>query len=190
MSRTLAFEDSDEAELVKVTVTYLESRDRPRSAASLASRTDVSGIIRADPPSVSFYRYLYDTVGAPWHWYERRLLSDAELLAILEDPRVEVYVAYVHGTPAGYVELDRRVAGDAEIAYLGLMPECIGRGLGPWLLDWGLRRAWTGATSRVWVHTCTLDHPSALSMYQRAGLKVYARKEEMVDMRRARAGRA
>ena len=186
MSRTLDFEDLSEAELVEVTVTFLESRERPRAVAPLASRSDVSGVIRADPPSVSFYRFLYDTVGAPWHWYERRELSDAELLAIIEDPKVEVYVVYVRGAPAGYVELDLRVEGDVEVAYFGLMPEFIGRGLGTWLLDFGLRKAWRQGVRRVWLHTCTLDHPSAISMYQRAGLVVYDRKVKMVDMRRAR----
>ena len=185
MSQTLDSDGHDEAELVKVTVTYLETRERPRGEA-LTGRADVSGILRAEPPSASFYRYLYDTVGAPWHWYERRELSDAALLAIIEDPKVEVYVAYVRGTPAGYVELDRRVGGEVEVAYFGLMPEFIGRRLGPWLFDWGLRKAWVRGVDRVWLHTCTLDHPSALSMYQKAGLKVYDRQEEMVDMARAR----
>jgi len=186
MSQTLDFEGLSEAELVEVTVTFLETRERPHAVAPIASRADVSGVIRADPPSVSFYRYLYDTVGAPWHWYERSELSDAALLAILEDPKVEVYVPYVRGTPAGYVELDRRVEGEVEVAYLGVIPEFIGRRLGSWLLDFGLRKAWGRGVRRVWLHTCTLDHPAALSMYQRAGFKVYDRKVNMLDMRRAR----
>lgn len=186
MSRILDSDVAGEPELVEVVTTFLEMRQRPHDAVPLAARADISGIIRADPPSVSFYRYLYDTVGAPWHWYERRQMRDAALRAIIENAGVEVYVAYVRGSPAGYVELDRRIANEVELAYFGLMPECIGRGLGPWLLNWGLRRAWSVDASRVWLHTCTLDHPSALAMYQRAGFKVYDRQSEMLDMARIR----
>jgi len=31
---------------------------------------------------------------------------------------------------------------------------------------------------RVWLHTCTLDHPAALPNYQKAGFAIY--KEEMI----------
>ena len=52
-----------------------------------------------------------------------------------------------------------------EIAYFGLMPWAIGRGLGRWLLGAALSVAWRGAPERVWLHTCTMDHPAALPNY-------------------------
>ncbi len=160
---------------VPVTVTYLEmtSADQRSPARGVMERT---AILRAERPTVSFYRYLYDTVGGDWNWFMRRRLSDEELAAIIHDRRVEVFVFYVRGVPAGYVELDRRVEGEVEIAYLGLIPEFIGRGFGAFLLDWGLGRAWGYGPRRVWLHTCTLDHPRALGVYQRAGLVVYRRE--------------
>ncbi len=111
----------------------------------------------------------------------RRNMDDETLREIIESPEVEVYVAYVRGTPAGYVELDRRTAGETEIAYFGLLPEFLGRGIGPWLLDWGIQRAWCEDCERVWLHTCTLDHPSALPMYQRAGMQVFKQEDEQVE---------
>lgn len=167
---------------VTTTVTYLELTSRRKPRAASAHRSDISGIWRADPPSVSFYRFLYESVGEPWYWYLRRNMDDHALREIIESPDVEVYVAYVRGTPAGYVELDRRTAGETEIAYLGLFPEFFGRGIGPWLLNWGIERAWREECERVWLHTCTLDHPAALPMYQRAGMQVYQQEEERIDL--------
>ena len=162
---------------VPVTVTWLEMRspDRRSPAPGVVEPT---AILRAERPTISFYRYLYGTVGADWNWFMRRRLSDAELAAIIHDDRVEVFVLYVRGVPAGYVELDRRVEGEVEIAYFGLIPEYVGRGFGRYLLDWGLGRAWSYRPGRVWLHTCSLDHPRALGVYQSAGLEVYDRTVE------------
>ena len=174
-----------------VTVTYLEMTSPDQRSAMPAWGEPIT-IQRAERPTVSFYRYLYDTVGADWDWYERRRLCDEALAAIVHDDAVEVYVLYDRGVPAGYAELDRRVEGEVEIAYFGLMPDCIGRGLGPALLGWALERAWSYAPRRVWLHTCSLDHPKALAVYRRAGFEVYDREvvsvgRELLDP--ARRGR-
>ena len=160
---------------VPVTVTYLEMTS-PDRRSPVPGMVEPTAILRAERPTISFYRYLYDTVGADWNWFMRRRLCDEELAAIIHDERVEVFVLYVRGVPAGYVELDRRVEGEVEIAYFGLIPEYVGRGFGKYLLAWGLARAWSYRPRRVWLHTCSLDHPRALGVYQRAGLEVYHRE--------------
>ena len=163
-----------------VTVTYLEMTS-PDQRTTTPGWTEPATILRAERPTISFYRYLYDTIGADWHWYMRRQLSDEALAAIIHDDAVEVFVLYVRGVPAGYVELDRRVEGEVEIAYFGLIPEYIGRGLGPGLLDWAIGRAWTYRPRRIWLHTCSLDHLKALAVYRRAGFEVYDCKEVPVE---------
>ena len=67
--------------------------------------------------------------------------DDDELRAIIRDPLVEIYVLYLGGVPAGYVELDRRVKAEIELVYLGLSPEFTGRGLGRYPLDWAIHTA-------------------------------------------------
>ena len=176
---------------VLVTVTYLEMTSPDQRSAAPVPAEPVT-IQRAERPTISYYRYLYDTVGADWGWYERRRLSDEALAAIIHDEAVEVFVLHVRGVPAGYAELDRRVEQGVEIAYFGLVPEYIGRGLGPALLDRALERAWSYGPRRVWLHTCSLDHPKALAVYRRAGFEVYDRqvvsvKTELIDL--ARQGR-
>ena len=165
---------------VLVTVTYLEMMS-PDQRTTPPEWTESAVVVRAECPTISFYRYLYDTVGADWDWFERRRLSNEALAAIIHDDAVEVFVLYVRGVPAGYVELDRRVEGEVEIAYFGLVPDYIGRGLGPCLLGWGLDRAWSCGPRRVWLHTCSLDHPKALSVYRRAGFEVFDRRVEPVE---------
>lgn len=162
--------------IVDVKVFYLEMLARPERAVS-APRAGLS-VIQAVRPTVSYYRYLYSTVGKDYDWYSRGQLSDADLAASLHDPRNELHVLHVEGTPAGMAEFDRRREGEIELVQFGLLPEFIGQGLGKWFLQWTVDKAWSCHPKRYWVHTCTLDHPAALSNYQQAGFKVY--KEEMI----------
>lgn len=163
---------------MSVLVTYLEMLEPPSGAPRPAPPGTL--VMEAERPTVGFYRYLYNAVGAPWRWYERNRLSDADLAAIVQDPAVAVHVLYHHGTPAGYAEFDRRRPPDVQLAYFGLIPEFIGQGLGGFFLDWAVRAAWQYQPARVWVHTCTLDHPRALHLYERAGFVGY-REEEAPD---------
>jgi GNAT superfamily N-acetyltransferase len=151
---------------------------RPDMPPAAPPRRDLT-IARALNPTVSFYRYLYNTVGERWYWVDRRKLPDAELREIIQDPSVSIHVLYAGGTPAGYAELDSRCPPDIELAYFGLIPEFIGQGLGSYLLRWITDTAWSSAPKRFWLHTCTLDHPKALEMYLHAGFSTYDAKTEI-----------
>jgi hypothetical protein len=35
--------------------------------------------------------------------------------------------------------------------------------------------------TRVWLHTCSFDHPAALAFYQRAGFRPFRRQIEIAD---------
>ena len=153
-----------------VGVTYLQMLTPPAAAAAAPPG---ASIVRAVDPTVSFYRYLYEAVGRRWFWFERRRLNDNELTGVIHDEQVAVNVLYVDGVPAGYAELDRRQPGETEIAYFGLIGDFIGRGLGRYFINWTVREAWRGEVKRVWLHTCSMDHPRAVSVYQSAGLEVY-----------------
>jgi GNAT superfamily N-acetyltransferase len=167
--------------ILETKVTHLEMRTLPSHAAITPPRADLS-LTHARCPSVAYYRFLYDTVGAPWLWTDRRKLDDAQLATIVQHDAVEVWVLSAAGVPAGYMELDRRLAPEIELAYFGLMPEFIGQKLGPYLLDQAIRRAWSYSPSRFWVHTQTLDHPKALALYQRLGFVAYKEETIKVDV--------
>jgi GNAT superfamily N-acetyltransferase len=134
---------------------------------------------RLHAPTVEAYRSLYNRVGELFHWTDRNRMPDDDLLRIIGDKAVEIDVLYVDDEPAGYVELDRRTEGQIELAYFGLFPQFIGRGLGKYFLAWAVARAWSFGPRRVWVHTCDLDHAAALPNYLRAGFAIY--EEQMVE---------
>ncbi len=151
--------------------TYLEMLARPASV--IAPPFDHVEVIRKRQPSVERYRQWYRAVGEKYFWVDRLRMPDDELRAILEDELVEIYLLQVDRQAAGYAELDRRTAGEIELAYFGLFDEFVGRGLGKYLLNWILHKAWSHAPRRVWVHTCDLDHLAALPNYLKAGFVIY-----------------
>jgi GNAT superfamily N-acetyltransferase len=173
-------DNENEPKKLECIVTYLEMREPPRHPNILSGRHKIA-LMRAESPTVSFYRYLYDTIGEEWLWWERRALDDEALAAIIHDPEVEIFVLYYDGVPAGYIELDLRIAGEIEIAYFGLIPEFIGRGLGAYLLGWALDEAWQREPERVWLHTCNFDHPKAIAVYQRVGFTPYKQETTQID---------
>jgi GNAT superfamily N-acetyltransferase len=160
-------------------ITYLEMT-QPPAGPSPPMPHGVS-LQRVERCSVAFYRFLYNTVGQDWLWYERRLLDDDELRALLGDPGISIHVAYRGGAPAGIFELDARQAGVVDLAYFGLMPEAIGQGIGPWLLRAALDLAWQQNPLRVTVNTNSLDHPAALPTYRKAGFRPYRQVPHRFD---------
>lgn len=128
----------------------------------------------ATVPQGSVNRFLYETVGKPWAWLDKLSWSDEQWQTYAESERLKTFVAYYDGSPAGYFELLWDDAQGIEVAYFGLMPAFIGRGLGGALLTQALEKAWELAPQRVWLHTCTKDHPAALQNYLARGLSITA----------------
>jgi GNAT superfamily N-acetyltransferase len=161
---------------VATIVTSLEMRERPRPRPLPDSELR---LVRWPAPEAAKYRALFRRVGEPWLWFSRLVMRDDDLTAIIADPQVAVYaVENRAGIEVGLLELDFRVAGQCELSFLGLVPELAGRGHGRWLMAHALALAWGKDVERVWVHTCTLDHPSALGFYRAQGFVPYARAVE------------
>lgn len=160
-------------------VTHLEMHTAP--TRTVARPLGQLAITRASRPPVHFYRYLYETVGGPHIWVNRRRLDDAELAEIIHDAAVEIYVLHIDGCPAGFGELDFRALPEAELAYFGLIPDYTGRGFGRFFLSELTHMAWSREIDRLRVQTCTLDHPAALPLYQRMGFSPYAQSEEVLE---------
>lgn len=117
-----------------------------------------------------FYRYLYAEVGRQHHWRDRLSWSEAQFREHLAGPST-MWLLSVDGAPAGYFELRGQEDCSIEIAFFGLMPEFVGKGLGKLLLTRAVEQAWQLGPARVWLHTCTLDHPSALPNYLKRGFR-------------------
>jgi ribosomal protein S18 acetylase RimI-like enzyme len=173
---------SDEKE--PLVTTYLEMRSpdqlRPKHAdARFQIREQTERDWR-------FNRDLYFRVGEQWDWIDQRPWTDEQWKEYASAPELRTFAVYYDGALAGYYELrgdskpDGR-NGEVEIAYFGLLPEFIGRGLGGALLTSAIEEAWSRcggiAPKRVWVHTCNRDHPQALANYQARGMLVYKIEE-------------
>ena len=160
---------------IAAVVTYLEVHEPPRQELP-SSPLSLKRIENPDPQS---YRNLFRLVGAPWLWFSRLTMDDAELIAIVHHPAIELYcILDESGRDSGMLELDFREPDQCELAFVGLIPELAGKGHGRWLLAEAVRRAWRDGVQRVHVHTCSLDHPAALSAYRRAGFIPYKRAIE------------
>lgn len=157
-------------------VTDLEMRVRPALRPIPESRLR---LVRWPAPELAKYRALFTRVGAPWLWFSRLVMPNDELSAILTDNAVELYaVVDPAGIEVGMLELDFREAPNCEIAYFGLVPELAGAGHGRWLMAQTMSLAWRAGVECVWVHTCTLDHPSALNFYRAQGFTAINREVE------------
>ncbi len=178
MNLTAGYHGVPRGQLAAV-VTCLEMSSPPglRSETSDPAWT----LRRVEHPDPAWYRELFRRIGAKWLWRSRLALARDELSAILEDPDNEVYVFAVGGREEGLLELDFRSAGECELAFFGIAQTVQGRGAGRWLMNRALERAWARPIARLWVHTCTLDHPAALAFYQRSGFQAYARQIEIMD---------
>lgn len=167
---------------LEVTITYLEMTEQKTTAFQAPHLSGHRlGLLMAERPTLSFYRYLYNTVGRDWLWYERRRMSDEAVREIIENDLVEMFVLYAEGVPAGFFELDARKPGVVDLALLGVMPEFIGRRFGPYLLQSAVDRAWEKQPDKVTVNTCTLDHPKALTLYQKIGFVPVRRKTIQIE---------
>jgi GNAT superfamily N-acetyltransferase len=178
------------------TRTYLE-QTRAGDLRSVASPGEDVTVLQVEDCVPSLWRQLYTEVGAAYHWVDRLGWTDADIRAYLSDPAVSLWVLSVKGEVAGYFELRQhpddevRLTPDTpddhlrdpvasgvgrtfsiEIAYFGLLPAYVGRGLGKYLLSEAAARAWTLQPSRVWLHTSTLDHAAALPNYLARGFSI------------------
>jgi GNAT superfamily N-acetyltransferase len=154
---------------VVVTVTFLRMDQSPAEPAPpLPQGAELVGL---QAPSVAFYRYLYDTVGAPHLWWLRRVVPDDELAALLRTPGISVHVLYLGGEPAGFYELDARPWPEVNLSYFGLMPHCVGKGMGYSVLRHAVDLVWGHGARGMTVNTCTADHPRAMPTYRRAGFR-------------------
>jgi GNAT superfamily N-acetyltransferase len=163
---------------IAAVVTHLEMTARP---ALLPDPAGAWMLRRADGPALDWYRDLYCRVGQPWLWISRIRMPDAELAAIIQSPLMEIYALAHEGCDEGLLEMDFREPGQCEIVSFGLTEKLVGTGAGRWLMSRALEIAWSRAVDRVWLHTCTFDHPSALAFYQRAGFRPFRRQVEVVN---------
>lgn len=156
---------------VDVVITHLEmtSPDALRPSNGAPEGVRLAQAVGEDAAAMA--RTCYALVGAPWHWTDRLPFDDAAWQAMLDEERGEVWVARDSEGIAGYFQMAVH-DGVVEIRYFGLVPRCIGKGIGGWMLTRAVERAWSLHPRRVILNTCTLDGAAALPNYLKRGFTV------------------
>ncbi len=157
--------------LVDVTTHYLELLDPARLRRKECRHANWQ--VRRAERDFTINRGFYRDVGDGWYWIDRLPWPDSRWQEYVAREGLETWIGYLDQHPVGYFELDHQPATGVEIAYFGLLPSFIGRGLGGLLLCEAVDRGWALGPQRVWLHTCSLDHPQALANYQARGFEIY-----------------
>lgn len=163
-----------------IKVWYLEMTEPPELKTGMSHRNYSLHQVKIPFPELN--RFLYGQVGADWCWYLRLKWTYQQWMDYLNRDEVQTWVASVDGVPAGYFELDHRVPDAVEIAYFGLVPEFIGKGMGKYFLQDAIARSWQLGGKRIWLHTCNLDHPRALQNYLALGFRIFKTEEYYEDI--------
>jgi len=166
---------------IEVTRTYLEMYD---PAELQAARSDDPGIRveQLQNCPASFFRYLYVEVGSGYRWVDRLPWTDEQIRAHLKQTEITMWLMTYEGAPAGYFELRKCEDESVEVAYFGLLPEFLGRGLGKHLLTCAVQQSWRDGAKRVWLHTCTLDDPAALPNYLKRGFRAFKTEKYVAEL--------
>lgn len=131
------------------------------------------------------YLAIFRQIGAPWLWFSRLAMAQAEVVAILDDPANQAYIVRRDGQDIGLCEIDCRNRQEAELAYLGLIPQACGQGFGRIMLDHAIECVAGQDIGRMIVHTCQMDDPRALGFYRSCGFVPYQLALEVMDDPRA-----
>ena len=172
---------------ISYTVTHLQMTARPVTPIPHVPTGPSLALIVASNPPVEYFLYLYSAVGAAYEWTDWLERTRQQQEAFVGDPKVELFTLMVDGWPGGFFVLDTRQADTCDLAFFGLVPQAMGRGLGAWFLASAIHMGWDRAgVQRMTVDTNTLDHPRALALYQRMGFTPVRREDKTRKLTRAR----
>lgn len=166
----------------RIAITYMELRTADPLIVPAKERPNYK-LRQATEINPKFGFFLYSSVGAQWNWTLRRKWTDRDWDAYLSLREIEIWVAYVGCKTAGYFELSSSQTINAthgetgvQVVQFGLFPNFIGRRLGGFLLCDAVLRGREVGDGRIWLHTCTRDHPHALLNYKARGFREYKKE--------------
>lgn len=174
-------------EEIDYTVTYLEMPTRPTWPTPNLPIGQNTALVAASTPPADYFLYLYSTVGSDYEWTDWLDKSRSDVEAFIGNSQILLYTLMVDGWPGGFFMLDRTEMPICDLAYFGLVPQAIGRGLGNWFLSTAILTAWSDPeTEKLTVNTNTLDHPRALGLYQKKGFQPVRREHHRRTLNRER----
>ena len=134
-------------------------------------------LIKKIKPDFQLNKFFYKQVGKKHRWIDRLIWSDEKWMTYISNRNLETYVISKYDELVGFFELlYNPELKETEISYFGLLEEYIGKGIGGFALSSAIRKAFEKNINRLWLHTCTLDHPNALKNYIARGMTVFKKE--------------
>jgi len=134
-----------------------------------------------EPPNFQLNKFFYKNIGKNHRWVDRLTWNEKQWIDYTSNIKVKTYVLKNEEDLVGYFELIfHKDENEIEIAYFGLLEEYRNKKLGAYLLSLAIKQSFKNKPSRVWLHTCSLDHKNALNNYLSRGMKIF--KKETVSL--------
>ena len=134
-----------------------------------------------DPPDFQLNKFFYKNIGKNHNWVDRLVWTEKQWSEFIRSKNVKTYVLTKRDDLAGYFELIlHEDKNEIEIAYLGILEEYQNKKLGSYLLSTAIKKSFLNKPTRVWVHTCSLDHRNALNNYLSRGMKIFKKESILI----------
>ena len=163
--------------MIPVQRNFLELKDLKNLKTNSINKNKY--LVKKIKPDFQLNKFFYKQVGKKHRWIDRLSWTDEKWINFISNKNLETYVISEFEDLIGFFELLYNPdLNETEISYFGLLEEYIGKGIGGYALSEAIKKSFEKNIKRVWLHTCTLDHPNALKNYIARGMKVF-RKENI-----------
>ena len=134
-----------------------------------------------EPINFQLNKFFYKNIGKKHQWKDRLAWTETQWIDYVSSKKVKTFILKYKDDLAGFFELIFHTEKkEVEIAYFGLLEEFHDKKLGSYLLTEAIKNSFKENISRVWVHTCSLDHKNALNNYIARGMKIF--KTEIIKI--------
>ena len=165
--------------MIHVQRNFLELTDLKNLKTNSIKKNKYS--VKKIKPDFQLNKFFYKQVGKKHRWIDRLSWSDEKWINYISNKNLETYIISDSYELAGFFELlYNPELKETEISYFGLLEEYIGKGIGGFALSVAIKKSFEKNIRRVWLHTCTLDHPNALKNYIARGMTVF--KKENINI--------
>ena len=165
--------------MIHVQRNFLELTDLKNLKTNSIKKNKYS--VKKIKPDFQLNKFFYKQVGKNHRWIDRLSWSDEKWIKYISNKNMETYIISDSYELAGFFELlYNPELKETEISYFGLLEEYIGKGIGGFALSVAIKKSFEKNIRRVWLHTCTLDHPNALKNYIARGMTVF--KKENINI--------
>ena len=165
--------------MIPVQRNFLELKDLKNLKTNSTNKKKY--LVKKIKPDFQLNKFFYRQVGKKHRWIDRLSWSDEKWINYISNKNLETYIICESEELVGFFELlNNPELEETEISYFGLLEEYIGKGIGGYALSVAIRKSFEKNIRRVWLHTCTLDHPNALKNYIARGMTIF--KKENINI--------